>query len=106
MTVEEWLNRQCWTKADKGRFPRWSRAYLGTSPSCISMLYALWYCKAELVDSANTTDKELSRNLSQVVRAVADKSKSISAKRSCTWMSRLSATRYGDENNDVEVITG
>jgi monoamine oxidase len=45
-TLSEWMNRHSWTKAAKDAIYGACELIWGQNPSCISMLYALWYCKA------------------------------------------------------------
>ncbi|KIW11211.1 hypothetical protein PV08_10511 [Exophiala spinifera] len=46
ITVEDFMRRQCWTSAGKDVFRVAVELVWGTVPSQISLLHALWYCKA------------------------------------------------------------
>ncbi|KIW99075.1 uncharacterized protein Z519_00738 [Cladophialophora bantiana CBS 173.52] len=46
ITVEDWMRRQCWTSVGNDLFRVAVELVWGTVPSQISLLHALWYCKA------------------------------------------------------------
>lgn len=46
MTAAEWINRESWTKAAKDMMVMAFELIFGQNPSCVSMLYAIWYAKA------------------------------------------------------------
>ncbi|KAH8700396.1 flavin-containing amine oxidoreductase [Talaromyces proteolyticus] len=72
MTLKEWFDRNCWTKAGNDVMTSVSELIWGQHPSCISLLYGLWYTKAGvsltvLSTTAKGAQEQLIRGGGQII---------------------------------------
>lgn len=106
MTASEWIDRHSWTKGAKETARSAFELIWGQNPSCISMLYALWYSKAGvsfevLCKIENGAQQQLIKGGGQLI---ANKIREYLTEEVVHVEEPVLGVKYGQ--NDAEVSTG